>query len=141
MTPTTSQLRATAQRTRGFTLIELLVAMMICAILASIAVPTYRAHVVRSYRTAAQAAMMDIAVREQQFMVANRAFVDRTGLAASGYALPTEVADYYTLAIDVPATTVPTFTITMTPTGGQAADGALTLDSSGVRSPADKWQR
>ncbi|RYG69277.1 prepilin-type N-terminal cleavage/methylation domain-containing protein, partial [bacterium] len=60
------------KRNRGFTLIELVVAMMICAILASLAIPSYRTHIVRSRRTAAQAAMMDITVREQQFMVANR---------------------------------------------------------------------
>lgn len=128
------------KRNRGFTLIELVVAMMICAILASLAIPSYRTHIVRSRRTAAQAAMMDITVREQQFMVANRAYVNHTGLASSGYALPTDVAQYYALTIDLPAGTVPTFTITMTPTGAQASDGAITLDSQGVRLPATKWQ-
>jgi hypothetical protein len=35
----------------------------------------------------------------------------------------------------------PTFLITFTPKAGQASDGALTLDSQGTRTPAEKWRR
>ena len=56
---------------------------------------------------------------------------------------PTDVTDYYTVAVTAPAVTAlnprPTFTITFTPTGSQASDGALTLDQSGNKTPADKW--
>ncbi|OYY02409.1 MAG: prepilin-type cleavage/methylation domain-containing protein, partial [Mehylophilales bacterium 35-46-6] len=34
----------------------------------------------------------------------------------------------------------PSYTITMTPTGTQTEDGALTLNSAGVKTPASKWQ-
>ena len=47
----------------------------------------------------------------------------------------------YSWDVAVSAGTPPGFTITFTPVSGgsQAADGALTLNSEGVKSPADKW--
>jgi type IV pilus assembly protein PilE len=125
------------RKRNGFTLIEVMIAVTIIAILAAIAIPSYRGYVIRSYRRAAQASMVEIASREQQFFVANRAYADTATL---GYVLPTEVSDHYTWAV-VPnnAATPPTFTITFTATGGQAVDGNLTLNSVGVKTPAAKW--
>lgn len=123
----------------GFTLIELIVTVLIVSILTAVALPAYRKHAMRGDRAAAQAQMMDIANREQQFLLANRSYVNKTSLEASGYSLPNEVAAKYTYSISVGTTTVPSFTITFTPKGGQSADGALTLDNQGVKTPADKW--
>jgi type IV pilus assembly protein PilE len=106
----------------------------------SIALPSYRRYVTRGHRSAAQAAMMDISNRQQQFLLANRSYVDAAGLAASGYALPPEVSAHYTYDVTVDADPAPTFLITFTPTGSQASDGALTVDHRGNKSPADKWQ-
>ena len=128
------------RRVRGFTLIELMVAIVIIAILATIAVPSYRRYVMRGHRSAAQAAMMDIANREQQILLANRSYVDGAELAASGYVLPPEVSDHYTLAVDADADPTPTFLITLTPTGSQADDGELTLDNRGNKTPEEKWR-
>lgn len=117
----------------GFTLIELMITVAIVAILAAVAYPSYTQYIIRSNRTAAQAQMLDIANREQQFLLANRAYVDKNGLEASGYRLPTELKDKYIYDIAVGTGTVPSFTITFTGIGAQAGDGKLTFNSEGVK--------
>lgn len=127
---------------RGFTLIELMITLVVAAILATIALPAYRQYMVRANRTAAKAALMDIANRESQFMLASRQYATHLELAANGYLLPAEVSQHYALTVATDnAGTPPTFTITATPSGGQTDDGALTLDSSGRKLPAAKWAR
>ncbi|WP_426393123.1 type IV pilin protein [Variovorax sp. R-27] len=127
------------RRTGGFTLIELMITVAIVAILAAVALPSYQQYVVRSKRSAAQAQMMDIANRQQQFLLANRSYADKTALTASGYALPAEVNSNYSYDIVLSTTGVPGYTLTLTPIGGQTGDGALTLNSDGVKTPAEKW--
>lgn len=130
-------------RQRGFTLIELMITVVIVAILASVALPAYQEQVRRGHRAAAQTEMMDIANRQQQFLLANRAYADKAALEGSGYALPTEVGKKYGYDIAVNnAATPPTFTITFTPSGSQSSDGALVLNSAGSKTragEASKW--
>ena len=126
---------------QGFTLVELMITVVVLAVLVGIAVPSYRQYVVRSKRVAAQAAMMDIANREQQFLIANRAYADKATLESSGYAPPADVTESYTWNVVPAAVPLPSFVITFTGTGGQGADGALTLTSTGEKAPAEKWQR
>ena len=123
----------------GFTLIELMIALAIVAILAAVGYPSYTSHVKKSNRRAAQAQMLDIANREQQFLLANRAYATKAQLTTSGYNLPTDLASRYDYDITVGSGTVPSFTITFTATGNQASDGNLTFNSDGVKAPADKW--
>src|SRR5512139_3202898 len=112
---------------KGFTLIELMIVVVIVGILAAIAMPAYQEYVRRGNRGAAQSEMMDIANREQQFLLANRVYADKATIAASGYAIPSSVSNKYAWDV-VPAggvTSPPTFTITFTPSGSQASDGTL----------------
>jgi type IV pilus assembly protein PilE len=114
----------------------MLIVIVIMAILATIAIPSYREAVRRSDRRAAQAAMMEIANRERQFFTANRTFADE---AAIGYTLPAELQGKYTFTIDVDDGPPPSFEINFDSIGAQAADGDLTLDSAGLKTPAGKW--
>ena len=132
----------TNKNARGFTLIELMITLVVVAILAAVAFPSYTNYTRKGARRAAQAAMMEMANRQQQYLLANRSYaVDTSTL---GYSLPSEVSSKYTADIVTntetsPATSVPAFTITFTATGNQAADGNLTLTSDGAKAPSDKW--
>ena len=86
-----------------------------------------------------QAEMMDLANRQEQFLLANRSYVgDPNDLS---YVPDPDVVDMYVISINLGTTTVPSFTIVADPIGAQASDGQLTLNSQGVGTPADKWER
>ena len=123
----------------GFTLIELMIAVAIVGILAAVAYPAYTQYMIRANRAAAQAEMMNIANRQQQFLLTNRNYASQATLEASGYALPSDVSSKYSYAIVVGAGAVPSYTLTFTPAGIQASDGSLVITSEGVKTPADKW--
>lgn len=132
------------QTDRGFTLTELLITVAILSVLISIAVPNYRQFVIRGKRSAAQSVMMDIANREQQYLLANRRYANKATLEANGFSLPAEVTENYTWDIALGTGPRPSFVITFTGIGTQAADNSpapLTLSSSGEKAPAEKWQR
>lgn len=126
---------------RGFTLVELMVVVAIIAILASIAIPSYRAYMIRAHRAEAKAQMMEIASREQQFLLANRVYADKATLVANGFSTPADLDQYYNWDVAVGAAGIPSFLITFTPIGSQTSDGPLTLDQAGTKTPADKWKR
>lgn len=132
--------RVIPRRVRGFTLIELMITVVIIAILAAVAIPNYRQYVIRGNRSAAQAQMMDIANREQQFLLMNRGYAGKDTLEANGYELPEEVSEKYDWAVTENNVGVPSFFIELTPKGAQAGDVVLTLDSAGNKSPPEKWK-
>ncbi len=121
----------------GFTLIELMITVVIIGILAAIAFPSYQSHLLKGRRASAQSHLMDIAQRQQQYLLDARSYA--ADLPTLNMNTPTDVSTYYTIAVAAAAGTPPSFTITATPTGTQATDGALTINNTGVKTPADKW--
>jgi type IV pilus assembly protein PilE len=124
------------RKQHGFTLIELVITIAVVGILAAIALPSYQQYVIRSKRSAAQAQMMDIANREQQYLLANRSYADK---AALGYTVPPEVSANYDWDITLGTGPVPGFTVTFTPKNSQASDVTLKLNNEGLKEPPEKW--
>jgi type IV pilus assembly protein PilE len=129
----------------GFSLIELMVTVVIVAILASIAIPSYNSQIRKSRRTEAKAALLDLAGREERFFSTNNGTY--TNAAASlGYtgAFPVTIGSaYYQIATPTVVagtpTTLASFSIQATPIGTQANDGgctSFTIDSTGKQSAA-----
>ena len=127
----------------GFTLIELMITVAVVAILAAIAYPSYTSHIRKGKRATAQAALMDIASKEQVYLLDRRAYLCAplagactTELADLGFTVPPEISTAYTFTVATPTST--TFTATATPINGQAANGelVLTVSESGERTPS-----
>ena len=124
----------------GFTLIELMVTVVIVGILAAVAYPAYLNQMKKGRRAAAQAHLMDIAQRQQEYLLDARAYAST--LATLGVTTPADVATYYTVADPVIGAGPPaTFTVSAVPIAGkaQAGDGTLSINSSGVKLPAGVW--
>ena len=60
-------------RLRGFTLVELMIVVVIVAILAGIAVPSYMSSVRKTRRADAKTALLDLAGREERYLTTNPA--------------------------------------------------------------------
>lgn len=116
-----------------------MIAVVIVGILAAIAYPSYLQHIIKGKRSAAQAQMMEIANRQQQYLLVNRSYASKDQLLASGYAVPADVSSNYDFSITLGSGSMPTFTITFIPKSSQASDGNLTLNSEGVKEPSGKW--
>jgi type IV pilus assembly protein PilE len=136
-----------ARQQKGFTLIELIVAMMVAAILVSIAIPSYSSYVRKSRRTDAKTAVLDLAsLEERYFSTANAYTNDSTNLGyGAGNFWPYSVGGgYYNVQIPqlvaATATTPAKYTITAVATGNQTNDSqcaSFTVTSQGAQSALD----
>jgi type IV pilus assembly protein PilE len=125
---------------RGFTLIELMIAVAVIGILIAVGLPSYNSAMRKSHRGEAQAALMDIATRQQQMLVDTRKYV--ATVAELNTTVPAKVSARYTVAITLGAGPKPTFTATATPIGEQAKDSScapLSIDQNGTKSPPSCW--
>ena len=126
----------------GSTLLELVVVLAVTALLASLAFPAYRAHVLRTHRVDAQAALLALAAAQERFHLRHLRYASQSelGIAApDGLGIASITADgRYRLAID--GADAATFTASALARGPQADDSAcrnFRIDARGARSATD----
>jgi len=86
------------QKSKGFTLIELMIGVAIVGVLVAIAYPSYTNSLVKGTRGAAKAYLMEVAQKQQAFLLDNRAYGTQTEIDAQ-VPLPKEVGNFYTVTI------------------------------------------
>ncbi len=129
---------SSSSRNRGFTLMEVMIVVVVIGILAAIAFPSYQEHMRKGRRAAAQSHLMDVAQRQQQYLLDARSYAP--DLTVLNVATPPAVLSYYNAPlISTPVGTRPTFTVTIAPKGPQTPDGDLSIDSAGLKTPPGKW--
>lgn len=120
-----------------------MIALAIVGILTAIAYPSYKTHIVKSHRAAAQGFMLNVANREEQYLLDARSYAaiatdaDFDSILKIGTP-PPDVSQYYTVTVTVNGRS---YTIQAAPRAGtiQANDSTLTLDNQGTKSPANLW--
>jgi type IV pilus assembly protein PilE len=119
---------------QGFTLIELMVVVAIVAILAAVAVPSYRDYVRRGQLPEAFTYLADYRVKLEQYYQDNRAY-STDGNCGTGAAWATFApagVKYFTFSCAT-AGTFQTYTLTATGSAGQATGHTFTLTNDGVK--------
>lgn len=128
----------------GFSLIEVMVVLAIIGTLATLAYPSYLEQVRKGHRAEGQALLMELAQRQQNFLMIRRRYA--SSLEELGYdsafngdlgSVSQDVAQSYQLAsMGVAADSLPpSFNMTLNPVAGstQVADGSLCLSNTGAR--------
>jgi type IV pilus assembly protein PilE len=125
----------TLKNTQGFSLIELMVVVVIVGILAAIVIPNYQNYVLRSHRTDAISALMDLASREGRYYTISNSYT--SSLITLGYAADPMLigAGRYSLSASA-ATSTFTLQAVPTTTGNQNNDtcGIYYYSDLGIKS-------
>ena len=116
---------------KGFTVIELMITVVIIAILAAVAIPSYRDYILRGKLVDAHNALSDFRVRMEQFYQDNRRY-DGAGLGGCGAIAPT--SKYFTFTCVPAAAPAQTYVVTATGIAGEGTSGfAYTVNETNAR--------
>lgn len=129
------------KRMRGVTLVELMIVIAVIGTLAAIAVPTYRRYLIRSQRSEAKIALMQLQTAEEKFYLQYNAYTTNITNAVNatpaglGLQNQSETGKY---TLSVASVDGQSFTATATPrTGGGQTDDTqcinFTINERGTR--------
>jgi len=125
-------LQANARRRQGFTLIEIMIAVVIVAILAAIALPSFIDSVRKSRRSDAFAALSAVQQAQERWRANMALYATNAQLTVATNAVPpglglseTSSSSYYTIALS--DTSATGYTVTGTASGSQTADTACAV--------------
>jgi type IV pilus assembly protein PilE len=125
----------------GFTLIEMMITVVVLALIAAVAYPSYTRYVVRANRQAAQTELVQMANLQEKIYLNSNAYsasvttaYDGTSAGGLGKTSGLTSDGKYTLTVS-PTTSGQIFTLTATPvtTGTQANDGVISITSTGIK--------
>ncbi|AVP96161.1 pilus assembly protein PilE [Ahniella affigens] len=123
----------------GFTLIELMVALIVMAILAGIAYPSYTQYTFRARRADGQNVLIRVAAEQERFYTQfNRYAQDLTAAPPAGLGMTSLDSDngYYTVSVAAgPSGNNQSYTLRASPAGIQVDDACerLVLSSTGLK--------
>jgi len=124
-------------RQRGVTLMELMIVITVIGILASIAIPSYREHMVRTRRTDAKVALTQIAQALERCFTNSTPYSYISAVCNAAVTFPVNTPNGARYTITAPTRTAQTYTLTATPQGAQATSDTLcanfTLTETGAK--------
>lgn len=137
------------QKRAGFTLIELMIVVAIVGLLAAIAYPLYRDHILKARRSDGLSKLMSVMQAEERYYTEHNTYVtDLTKLGYSSSDSVTSDGGYYTVKAATCSSPYQTtlagcvnLTATATSKGGQDQDKypTLQLNSAGKKTPDAVW--
>ena len=125
----------------GFTLIELMIVVVIVAILAAIAYPSFQQYMRETKRADAHTALLRISALQEKFFTNRTPPQYAASTTSLGYAAHPAVSNDRFWEISVAAAGPAGFTLSAAPAGSHtdAACNPITLTSAGLKSPANCW--
>jgi type IV pilus assembly protein PilE len=139
---------------RGVTLIELMVVVAIIAIISAFAYPSYDRYVIKTKRSVAQNALLQIADRQQQFFMDNKRFaadLTNLGFTANPFVVnddgnPTVAGDSQAVySLSLSNVTATTWTLTAAPLHGQLSRdtycGSLSITQAGTKGKTGAYDK
>jgi len=131
-------------KNNGITLIELLIVIIIVGILAAVAVPGYTSYMIRARRADAKTALEQVRATQEMWRAEKGGYSTDATLAELQNTMgapATSISNYYNWNFTI--LNANSFTATATPIAGsaQTADGPLSINWLGQKTPADKWAK